>query len=66
MEALTKRFAFNYPVLMGDAKFGDLYGGIYGLPVHVLIGRDGRILEIWKGELPAGTLERSVQAAVRH
>jgi hypothetical protein len=28
---------------MGNAKIGELYGGILGLPIAFLIGRDGRI-----------------------
>lgn len=38
-----QRFKMNYPVVMGDAKIGELYGGVLGLPIAFLIGRDGRI-----------------------
>jgi peroxiredoxin len=38
-----QRFAMNYPVVMGNAKTGELYGGVLGLPIVFLIGRDGRI-----------------------
>ncbi len=38
-----QRFKMNYPVVMGDAKTGELYGGVLGLPIAFLIGRDGRI-----------------------
>ena len=64
VEKITKRFAFNYPVLLGDAGFGNLYGGVYGLPVRFLIAPDGKILRIWKGEIPPGTLARAVRAAL--
>jgi hypothetical protein len=33
----------NYPVVMGNAKIGELYGGVLGLPIAFVIGRDGRI-----------------------
>ncbi len=36
-------FHMNYPVVMGNDKLGELYGGILGLPTSFLIGRDGRI-----------------------
>jgi len=39
----SQRFKMNYPVVMGNAKIGKLYGGILGLPIAFLIGRDGRI-----------------------
>jgi len=64
VQKVTRRFAFNYPVLLGDADFGNLYGGVYGLPVRFLIAPDGRILRIWKGELPPGTLDHAVRAAL--
>ncbi|MGA8491172.1 MAG: redoxin domain-containing protein [Terriglobales bacterium] len=38
-----QQLKMNYPVVMGNAKIGELYGGILGLPVAFLIGRDGRI-----------------------
>ncbi|MGA2966634.1 MAG: hypothetical protein ABSD64_10500, partial [Terriglobales bacterium] len=38
-----QRFKMNYPVAMGTAKTGELYGGVLGLPIAFLIGRDGRI-----------------------
>jgi cytochrome c biogenesis protein CcmG/thiol:disulfide interchange protein DsbE len=39
-----ERFRTNYPIVMGNAKIGELYGGILGLPIAFVIGRDGRIL----------------------
>jgi len=38
-----QRFHVNYPVVMGTAKVGELYGGIFGLPIAFLIRRDGRV-----------------------
>jgi peroxiredoxin len=38
-----RRFKMNYPIVMGNAKIGDLYGGVLGLPIAFVIGRDGRI-----------------------
>jgi hypothetical protein len=39
----SQHFKMNYPVVMGTAKTGELYGGVLGLPIAFLIGRDGRI-----------------------
>ena len=33
----------NYPVLIGDARLGENYGGVLGVPVTFLIDRDGII-----------------------
>ena len=38
-----RQFKMNYPVVMGNASTGELYGGVLGLPIAFLIGRDGRI-----------------------
>lgn len=38
-----QRFKMNYPVVMGNARVGEAYGGILGLPIAFLIGRDGAI-----------------------
>lgn len=38
-----QQFHMNYPVVMGNAKTGELYGGVLGLPIAFLIDRDGRI-----------------------
>ena len=40
----------DYPVVMGDAKLGELYGGVLGLPVTFLIDRDGIIRARIEGE----------------
>ena len=41
--AFYQQFHMNYPVAMGNAKTGELYGGVLGLPIAFLIKRDGRI-----------------------
>ena len=38
-----QHFNINYPVVMGNAKIGELYGGVLGLPIAFLVRRDGRI-----------------------
>ncbi|MBN9587636.1 MAG: redoxin domain-containing protein [Alphaproteobacteria bacterium] len=62
--AAAARLKVNYPVVMGDVKLADQYGGILGLPVEMLVGRDGRIIAIWQGETPPETIEKAVRAAL--
>lgn len=62
--AAATRLGVNYPVVMGDAKLAIEYGGILGLPVEMLMGRDGRILSIWHGETPPVTIENAVKASI--
>jgi len=65
------RFHMNYPVALGDAKLAESFGGILGLPVAFLIGRDGRIEAKYAGRTGAAVFERDVRAllgrrAARH
>jgi hypothetical protein len=64
-----KQFKMNYPVLVGLGRddLQDAYGPIYGIPVNVLISRDGRICARHTG-LPqtvsgSTTLEQAVKEA---
>jgi|SRR5450755_4191252 cytochrome c biogenesis protein CcmG/thiol:disulfide interchange protein DsbE len=55
-------FHMNYPVAMGNAKIGELYGGVLGLPITFLIGRHGRIEVKHIGATDASVIEREIQA----
>jgi cytochrome c biogenesis protein CcmG/thiol:disulfide interchange protein DsbE len=63
-KAVAGRFAFNYPLLLGDAKLGNRFGGVLGLPEEMLVARNGKILKIWSGEVAPAELDRAVQAAI--
>jgi cytochrome c biogenesis protein CcmG/thiol:disulfide interchange protein DsbE len=56
-----QRFRMNYPVVMGNAKTGELYGGVLGLPIAFLIGRDGRIAAKHIGATDAAILEKEIK-----
>lgn len=43
VRAAYRKYGLNYPVVMGDEKIGELYGGILGLPVTFLIDAKGAI-----------------------
>ena len=60
-----QRFQINYPVMMGTAKTGELYGGVLGLPIAFLIGRDGRITARHIGATDPAVFEREVVALLR-
>ena len=62
--AMAKKFPFNYPLLMGNAKFATLFGGVLGMPELFLIGRDGKVIKVWRGEMKPGELDQAVKAAV--
>jgi len=60
-----QKFRFNYPVVLGDAKLGNLYGGVLGLPQQFLIGADGKILAIRSGDFPPAALDKAIAAALK-
>jgi thiol-disulfide isomerase/thioredoxin len=51
----------NFPVLMGDEKLGNEYGGVLGLPVTYLVGRNGKILARYAGETDLDQIESKVR-----
>ena len=62
VRAAYRKFRLNYPVAMGDGQLGELYGGIFGLPVIFLIDRDGRIRFRHRGAVDFATLESETQS----
>jgi len=54
-------FHMNYPVALGGAKLGELYGGVLGLPIAFLIGRDRRIYAKYVGAADPSVLETQIQ-----
>jgi len=57
----VRRLHLEFPVVMGDARLGEAYGGVLGLPVTLLIDRDGKVTAMIKGEADLGALESQVK-----
>jgi cytochrome c biogenesis protein CcmG, thiol:disulfide interchange protein DsbE len=62
----VRRLHLDVPVVMGDAKLGEAYGGVLGLPITFLIGRDGVVAEKVKGETDLDKLETRVRGLLAH
>ncbi|MGA3210878.1 MAG: redoxin domain-containing protein [Terriglobales bacterium] len=60
-----QEFKINYPVAIGNAQVADAYGGVLGLPVTVLIGRDGRIQARYVGVVEMPVLEEKINALLQ-
>src|SRR5579864_2074355 len=56
-----QQFHMNYPVVMGTAKTGELYGGVLGLPIAFVIGKVGLIDSKKIGAVDMAILEREIQ-----
>ena len=55
-----RQFKMNYPVVMGNAKIAQLYGGILGLPVAFMIGKDGEIHAKHIGAMDVAVIEKEI------
>jgi cytochrome c biogenesis protein CcmG/thiol:disulfide interchange protein DsbE len=60
-----RQFKMNYPVGLGNQKVAEAYGGVLGLPVTFLIGRDGRVAAKYVGEVQMSTLEQRIESLLQ-
>jgi len=61
----VSRLHVAYPVLVGDAELGTLYGGIYGLPLNIVVDPAGRIVARLTGEGKLPALEQAVRGELK-
>lgn len=57
-----QRHPVSYPILVGDAKLGEAFGGVLGLPCSFLIDARGRIVERFQGESDLRQIEARIKA----
>jgi len=63
---LYKKLRLNYPVMMGNEKVGELYGGVLGLPVTFLIDSHGEVRAQFQGETDLNAMEEQLKALLLH
>jgi len=56
-----RELGMNYPVVMGEGRVSELYGGILGLPTTFIIGRDGRIYSKHIGATDVSVFEEEIK-----
>lgn len=66
VKQLMQRRHVNYPVVMGDAKLAELYGGVLGLPVTFLIDGNERIVAVFQGETNLATIHAKIEDLLRN
>lgn len=57
-----RKYQMNYPVVPGDIKIADAFGGVLGLPTTFVIGKDNLIHAKYNGATDFSVLEREVVA----
>lgn len=60
-----REYKVNYPIVMGDQKIAEAFGGVLGLPTTFLIGRDGRIHIRQVGATDFPRLEQEISALLQ-
>ncbi len=60
VQKFSGEFGINYPVALGTQELASRYGGILGLPVNIVIGRDGKIVSKRLGMADLSLLEREL------
>jgi peroxiredoxin len=65
VRGFVKDFKMNYPVAMGTTQLAESYGGILGLPVTFLIGRDGKIAAKYVGLTDTAIIQQKVESLLK-
>ena len=55
----------NYPIVKGNQKIAEAFGGVLGLPTTFLIGRDGLIRAKYQGATDFSKLEQEITALLQ-
>jgi thiol-disulfide isomerase/thioredoxin len=64
LKPFATKYKINYPVLVGLGRedVQDAFGPLYGIPVTVFIGRDGKICKTHHGIAAKGQIEGPIKA----
>ena len=65
VKPFIKKNGINYPVVMGNDKLADAYGGIEGIPTTFVIDRQGRIVAKHVGLTEKAMFEKAIQPLLK-
>lgn len=60
----AREFRIQYPIVMGDEKVAESFGGIIGLPTTFVIDRKGKVAKKYIGLPPAEDMRKIVKELV--
>ena len=64
VKQLLAQHPVQYPIVMGDAKLGEQFGGVLGLPLSFLIDAKGRIVARYQGESDLARMEAELKESL--
>ncbi len=65
VKSYVEKHKVNYPIAMADEKTIAAFGGVLGLPVNILVNRDGSLVAKHLGVTDINMLEREVRSALQ-
>jgi len=60
----AREFRIQYPIVMGDEKVAESFGGIIGMPTTFIIDRKGKVAKKYIGLPPAEDMKKIVKELV--
>lgn len=61
VERFLAQYPVEYPIVMGDARFAEQFGGVLGLPLTYLIDAQGKVVARYQGEVDLAKMETKVK-----
>lgn len=61
LKPFMKQFGINYPIVLGDLKTAQVFGGVRSIPTTFIIGRDGRIAGQHVGLTSKADFEKAIK-----
>ena len=61
---MIKKTGINYPVVMGNAKVSQDFGGIFGIPTSFLVSRSGKVVKRYNGWVSHDVLEKDIKRVI--
>ena len=61
MKEFVKQLGVNYPIVIGNEKITEAYGGIEGIPTTFVIDRQGRVVSQHMGYNEKAIFEQEIQ-----
>jgi cytochrome c biogenesis protein CcmG, thiol:disulfide interchange protein DsbE len=55
------KYPVAYPIVMGDVKLAETFGGVLGLPLSYLIDAQGRVVARYQGEADLARMEANIK-----
>ncbi len=65
LRSFVARAGIEYPIVVGNEKITDAFGGVLGLPTTFIIGRDGKVDGKQVGVTDFAALERQITPLLR-